>query len=148
MAYTLTKTARPREIDRQPITFTDVVINEQSKTLDHEALIGARDIEIVGIRITYAASAVVGTRKLLIEAKEGTPILMTYDLPDTTDIVAAGSVIVNLAPGQAAASVGTEFYDFLPPDIHLQAGQTLTVSAASGSDAADDMTVTIRALVR
>lgn len=147
MAWTKAEQAPPANV--RPAVYSEVVANDQDKTLDVTADLGALYvIRPRFIEILYVAAATVGVRLLTLTMTRGGVDVMTmaFDVDAQPDNGETKRIF--LIPNRDTieteiSTTGVHLHTM--PAIVLGQGDSLRFHAAAGSNAADDMTIHLHA---
>jgi len=131
------------------ILLSDTTVNESSKDLDLETLLGG-SYEILALRIEFTASVEVGTRIIVLRVMSGADIIFEMDIEALEAIVASASATVHLVPNLSVADFvrNSLEYQWMPPILLPKGAVLRVVDRADIDDGVDDMVIhaTVRAI--
>ena len=147
MAWTKAEQASPANV--RPAVYSEVVVNDQDKTLDITADLGPKYvIRPRFIEVLYVAAATAGVRLLTLTMIRGGVDVMTmaFDVPAQPDNGETKRVFLFPDRNTVETEIGaTGVHLHTMPAVVLGQGDSLRVHAAAGSNAADDMTIHLHA---
>jgi hypothetical protein len=106
------------------------------------------DIEILGVRFEYTATATVGTRKVHLQVLDsGSDVIMECAMPTAADIVASATQVGEFSESYGIAAENDSIIEAPIPRVWLRDGYTLKVFDSADIEATDTCIVHIRALL-
>lgn len=127
------------------VVLSEATNNDSNKDLDYDTVIGeGAALRIDAIRVHYAASGAVGTRKLKFRVLRGTDVLREFSA--TLDPTANADINYEFDPGLVTGVVSGQ--ETFPEDFYVLPGEVLRVlDSAAIAAGADDMDVRVHAAI-
>lgn len=133
----------------QAVVISDTVANDNDKSFKVSDLFGGEgQLEILGVRIDYLNTSTVGGRSYAVELQDGASAVVFQQEHHHNPPASEDNVLEYYVGGQANVDVGSSKIDRLPHRLYALSDWTVRVYDIANVNAADDILVHIRALLR